>query len=45
MKRKEKLSKMNTNIEKIQKAIAVAGFLAALVAGIIKGLSDSTEYR
>ena len=45
MKRKDKLSKMSSNMAKIQKAIAVAGFLAAVIAGVIKGLRDSTEYR
>lgn len=45
MKRRGQLSKMSSNIAKIQKAIAVAGFLAAVIAGVIKGLRDSTEYR
>ena len=45
MKRREKLSKMSSNMAKIQKAIAIAGFLAAVIAGVIKGLRDSTEYR
>lgn len=45
MKRREQLSKMSSNMAKIQKVIAVAGFLAAVIAGVIKGLRDSTEYR
>ena len=45
MKRREQLSKMSSHMAKIQKVIAVAGFLAAVIAGVIKGLRDSTEYR